>query len=220
MRLCTKNKRFQRTVSADVANAAVSSGHCHIHKQPLPPLTRVCLARALNVPEHVAFRHKRAVSPTQCYSVVETEIHAPASAVWAILRRFDSPQSYKHFVRSCHVVLGDGVRVGSVREVRVVSGLPAGFSVERLEILDEERHVISFSVVGGDHRLENYRSVTTVHESPDGKVTRVVESYIVDVPVGNTKEETCSFVDTIVRCNLQSLARLAENSPKTAQKTS
>lgn len=85
-------------------------------------------------------------------------------------------------------------------------------STERLEILDEERHVISFSVVGGDHRLANYKSVTTLHPDPLGNGTIVVESYVVDVPKGNTREETCVFVDTIVKCNLQSLAQIAESS--------
>ena len=99
-------------------------------------------------------------------------------------------------------------------QVHVVSGLPAENSTERLEILDDERHVISFRVVGGDHRLHNYRSVTTLHQSPSGFGTVVVESYVVDVPLGNTKDETCLFVDTIVRCNLQSLAQIAENLAK------
>ncbi|KAL0338144.1 UNVERIFIED_CONTAM: Abscisic acid receptor PYL4 [Sesamum angustifolium] len=100
--------------------------------------------------------------------------------------------------------------VGTLRRIRVISGLPAACSTERLEILDDERHVISFSVVGGDHRLANYRSVTTLHGTANGG-TVVVESYVVDVPQGNTKEETCVFVDTIVKCNLQSLAQIAEN---------
>lgn len=65
--------------------------------------------------------------------------------------------------------------------------------------------------MGGDHRLANYKSVTTLHPSPAGNGTVVVESYVVDVPPGNTKEETIGFVDTIVRCNLQSLAQIAEN---------
>ncbi|KAM1172439.1 hypothetical protein ACFX2I_022540 [Malus domestica] len=38
---------------------------------------------------------------------------------------------------------------------------PANSSTERLEILDDESHVISFSMVGGDHRLLNYRSAST-----------------------------------------------------------
>lgn len=63
-------------------------------------------------------------------------------------------------------------------------------------------------MVGGEHRLKNYKSVTTVHQQMDGS-TVVVESYVVDVPPGNSKEDTKIFVDTIVKCNLQSLARIA-----------
>lgn len=63
--------------------------------------------------------------------------------------------------------------------------------------------------MGGDHRLANYRSVTTLHQSPLGNGTVVVESYVVDIPPGNTKEETCVFVDTIVKCNLQSLTQIS-----------
>lgn len=96
----------------------------------------------------------------------------------------------------------------------MVSGLPAGSSTERLEILDDERHVISFRVIGGEHRLNNYRSVTSLHRSSDGNGTVVVESYVVDIPQGNTVDETCVFVDTIVRCNLQSLSQIAENMTK------
>ncbi|XP_010553229.1 PREDICTED: abscisic acid receptor PYL4-like isoform X2 [Tarenaya hassleriana] len=162
--------------------------------------------------------HTHEVGRNQCCSAVVQEIAAPISAVWSVVRRFDNPQAYKHFVKSCHVILGDG-HVGSLREVHVVSGLPAASSTERLEILDDERHVISFSVVGGDHRLANYRSVTTLHVSHSGEGTVVVESYVVDVPPGNTKDETCDFVDVIVRCNLQSLAKTAENLGGTKLKT-
>ncbi|KAJ0103378.1 hypothetical protein Patl1_06683 [Pistacia atlantica] len=136
-------------------------------------------------------------------------INASVSTVWSVVRRFDNPQAYKHFVKSCHVIVGDG-HVGTLREVHVVSGLPAANSTERLEILDDEHHVLSFSVIGGEHRLDNYCSVTTLHPSPCGTGTIVVESYVVDIPPGNTREETCTFVDTIVRCNLQSLAQIAE----------
>ncbi|CAN6327896.1 unnamed protein product [Urochloa humidicola] len=165
------------------------------------------------VPVEVARHHEHAARAGQCCSAVVQAIGAPVGAVWSVVRRFDRPQAYKHFIRSCHLVDGDegggAVAVGSVREVRVVSGLPATSSRERLEILDDERRVLSFRVVGGEHRLANYRSVTTVHEAAGGHAV-VVESYAVDVPPGNTAEETRTFVDTIVRCNLQSLARTAE----------
>ncbi|XP_073155456.1 abscisic acid receptor PYL12-like [Henckelia pumila] len=172
-----------------------------------------CHPAAAQVPDHVAVYHDHDAGANQCCSAVTRRISAPVSAVWSVVRRFDNPQAYKHFVKSCHVILGDG-GVGTLRQIRVISGLPAASSVERLEILDDERHVISFSMVGGDHRLANYRSVTTVSEAADGGGTVVVESYVVDVPEGNTKEETRVFVDTIVKCNLQSLAQMAEKSTR------
>ncbi|KAL3617465.1 Abscisic acid receptor pyl4 [Castilleja foliolosa] len=165
---------------------------------------------AAQIPDHISRYHNHDAAPNQCSSAVSQHISSPISTVWSLVRRFDNPQAYKHFIKSCHVILGDG-DVGSLREVRVISGLPAVCSTERLEILDDERHVISFSVVGGDHRLANYRSVTTLHAAANSEGTVVVESYVVDVPQGNTKEETCVFVDTIVKCNLQSLAQIAEN---------
>ncbi|CAL9171972.1 unnamed protein product [Musa hybrid cultivar] len=168
-----------------------------------------CTAHAL--PEAVARHHEHAAGPKQCCSAVVQAVAAPVGAVWSVVRRFDEPQAYKHFVKSCRVVGGNG-GVGTLREVRVVSGLPAATSTERLEVLDDEHHVLSFRVVGGDHRLANYRSVTTLHPAAGGGGggTEVVESYVVDVPPGNTREDTRVFVDTIVKCNLQSLARTAE----------
>ncbi|CAB4296684.1 unnamed protein product [Prunus armeniaca] len=113
---------------------------------------------------------------------------------------------------------GDG-GVGSIREVTVVSGLPASTSTERLEILDDEKHIISFRVVGGEHRLNNYRSVTSVTEFVGGRdggsdqvYSIVLESYVVDIPEGNTGEDTKMFVDTVIKLNLQKLGVVAMNS--------
>lgn len=130
---------------------------------------------------------------------------------WSPSESTPRPLRYKHFVKSCSMRAGNG-GVGSIREVTVVSGLPASNSTERLEMVDEERHVMSFSVVGGQHRLKNYRSVTSVNECRDdqGKVyTIVLESYVFDVPDGNTVEDTKMFVDMVVSLNLQKLAEVA-----------
>ncbi|KAI3971373.1 hypothetical protein MKX01_008217 [Papaver californicum] len=104
------------------------------------------------------------------------------------------------------------MRVGCLREVNVISGLPAETSTERLDILDDDRHVTGFSIIGGEHRLRNYRSITTVNEFNDQKKiwTVVLESYAVDVPEGNTDEHTRMFADTVFRLNLQKLASLTE----------
>ncbi|KAK4776653.1 hypothetical protein SAY86_005341 [Trapa natans] len=61
--------------------------------------------------------HIHAMKPNQCCSTATRAIAAPVGVVWSVLRRFDNSQGYKHFIRSCRVVDGDG-RVGTVREVR------------------------------------------------------------------------------------------------------
>ncbi|XP_008804142.2 abscisic acid receptor PYL4-like [Phoenix dactylifera] len=201
---CVQHQRLSTTPGGGVTNGsnmtqgAIAGGKTVAGER--------CTAHA--VPEEVARHHEHAVGPRQCCSAVVQAIAAPVPTVWSVVRRFDKPQVYKHFVKSCHVLVGDG-DVGTLREVQVISGLPAVTSTERLEILDDESHVLSFRVVGGEHRLANYRSVTTLHAAGGGTV--VVESYVVDVPAGNTTEDTQVFVDTIVKCNLQSLARTAES---------
>lgn len=161
--------------------------------------------------------HSYRVNSGQCSSLLAQRIHAPLEIVWSIVRRFDKPQTYKHFIKSCRVRDDFSMSVGDTRDVNVISGLPAATSTERLDILDDDRHVTGFSIIGGEHRLRNYKSVITVHEffdddrQRDGKIwTVVLESYIVDVPEGNTEEDTRLFADTVVRLNLQKLASIAE----------
>lgn len=52
----------------------------------------------------------------------------------------------------------------------------------------------------------------TVHPEilDGGQGTLVVESFIVDVPEGNTKDDTCFFVEALIKCNLKSLAVVSE----------
>ncbi|OVA01239.1 Polyketide cyclase/dehydrase [Macleaya cordata] len=164
--------------------------------------------------------HTYTVGPGKCSSILSQRIKAPLGTVWQVVRRFDKPQSYKHFIKSCWLKEGwshENMTVGCLREVNVISGLPAATSTERLDMLDDDRHVTGFSIIGGEHRLKDYRSVTTVNEfrasssSGDEKIwTVVLESYVVDVPDGNTEEDTRMFADTVVRLNLQKLATLTE----------
>lgn len=156
--------------------------------------------------------HTHHLLPHQCSSLVVQTIDAPLRQVWSMVRRFDTPQSYKRFVCGCTLRRGTG-EIGSVREVNIITGLPAEMSLERLDRLDDNLHVMCFSIIGGDHRLANYHSTVTLHEEEeeDGvRKTVVVESYVVDVPEGNTKEETCLFADTIIGFNLQALAAVTQ----------
>ncbi|KAJ3694609.1 hypothetical protein LUZ60_010089 [Juncus effusus] len=160
--------------------------------------------------DYVRRLHQHDTTPNQCSATFVKHIKAPVHLVWSLVRSFDEPQKYKPFVSRC-VVRGD-LEIGSVREVNVKSGLPATTSTERLEQLDDDQHLLSIRIVGGDHRLKNYSSIITVHNgSLNGNpCTTVVESFVVDIPEGNTAEETCYFVEAVIKCNLKSLADVAE----------
>ncbi|KAL2340580.1 hypothetical protein Fmac_008520 [Flemingia macrophylla] len=149
--------------------------------------------------------HASKLSSNQCGSCLVQAIDAPLPLVWSLIRRFEHPQGYKLFVKKCTLLAGDG-GIGSVREVTVTSGLPAGVSVERLDKLDNDKHVLKFSIIGGDHRLVNYSSTITLHEEEEK--TMAIESYVVDIPSGSSGEDTCSFANTIIACNLRSLAKI------------
>ncbi|XP_019429162.1 PREDICTED: abscisic acid receptor PYL9-like [Lupinus angustifolius] len=160
--------------------------------------------------QHIRMHHKHEPRDNQCTSALVKHIKAPVHLVWSLVRRFDQPQKYKPFVSRC--IMQGNISIGNVREVNVKSGLPATTSTERLEQLNDEEHILGIRIVGGDHRLRNYSSVITVHpEVIDGRPgTMVIESFVVDVPDGNTVEETCYFVEGLIKCNLSSLADVSE----------
>ncbi|KVH95201.1 abscisic acid receptor PYR1-like [Cynara cardunculus var. scolymus] len=163
---------------------------------------------------HVIDFHTYHLTSSQCSSLLAQHIHAPLAVVWSVVRRFDKPQTYKHFIKSCTVTEGFTMAVGCTRDVNVISGLPAATSTERLDLLDDQNHVMGFTIIGGEHRLRNYHAVTTVHEITTAEnarpMTVVLESYVVDVPEGNTEEDTRLFADTVVKLNLQKLASVTE----------
>jgi abscisic acid receptor (PYR/PYL family) len=115
--------------------------------------------------------HRNIFQKTECGSTLIQKINAPVEVVWGILASFENPQSYSNFVKSCSLVSGDG-SPGSVREVKMISGLPVTTSIEKLEVLDKENHVCrlkgslfltQFTKVGRNASHEN----EATRESPE-----------------------------------------------------
>lgn len=179
---------------------------------PPPPPVGLTPAEYASLAATIDEYHTYQVGPGRCSSLLSQRIQGPSSFVWSVVRRFDCPQIYKHFIRSCSIIGGGAVQVGCLRELSVISGLPASTSTERLDILDEEKKVTGFTIIGGEHRLRNYKSVTSVNQFEEGGEiwTVVLESYVVDVPPGNSEEDTRLFADTVIKLNLQKLKSVAE----------
>ncbi|KMT04415.1 hypothetical protein BVRB_8g180910 [Beta vulgaris subsp. vulgaris] len=88
--------------------------------------------------------------------------------------------------------------LGSFRNIIHSTGFPATTSIERLDVLNDELHVMVFSLVGGDrsHRLANYQGTISLLRA--GRRTIVTETYKVDVPKDSNEEDTRYVVDTMV----------------------
>ncbi|KAK8521222.1 hypothetical protein V6N13_077339 [Hibiscus sabdariffa] len=160
--------------------------------------------------DYIRRHHLHEIGENQCTSALVKHIKAAVPLVWSLVRRFDQPQKYKPFVSRC--VAQGNLEIGSLREVDVKSGLPATTSTERLELLDDNEHILSIRIIGGDHRLKNYSSIISLHPEiiDERPGTLVIESFVVDVPEGNTRDETCYFVEALIKCNLKSLADVSE----------
>lgn len=94
-----------------------------------------------------------------CFTILENFL----LQVWSLVRRFDQPQKYKPFIRRC--IAEGNLQIGSLREVNVKTGLPATTSTERLELLDDEEHVLRVRIIGGDHRLRVFNLFFPFHSS-------------------------------------------------------
>lgn len=145
----------------------------------------------------------------KCHFSVEQAINAPLEIVWSIIRQFHNPKAYKMFIRSSSSRSSLNT-LGSFRNIIHSTGFPATTSIERLDVLNDELHVMVFSLVGGDrsHRLANYQGTISLLRA--GRRTIVTETYKVDVPKDSNEEDTRYVVDTMVGLDLKSLARIAE----------
>ncbi|KAJ3701125.1 hypothetical protein LUZ61_004830 [Rhynchospora tenuis] len=167
--------------------------------------------------EHARQLHHHQLTANQCTSTLVKHINAPVDLVWSFVRRFDEPEKYKPFVKQC-LVMG-GLQVGSIRDISLTSELPATFTTEVLERLDDSERILGIRTVGGDHILKNHSSIVTVHpDSIEGRTgTTVVESFVVDLPENNTRDEICYFMEAVIKINLRSLAAVSERRARQQQ---
>ncbi|KAI4324991.1 hypothetical protein MLD38_030428 [Melastoma candidum] len=124
--------------------------------------------------------------------------------VLSLVRRFDQPQKYKPFVSWC--VVHGNLEAGTLRQVDVKSALPAATSMESLERLDDHEHVLSMRIIGGSDRLRVSKSAL--------RFPLVLHTEVYSISLwtcrGNTEDETCYFLEALIKCNLKSLAEVSE----------
>ncbi|KQJ83035.1 MLP-like protein 423 [Brachypodium distachyon] len=100
------------------------------------------------------------------------EVKSPADKLWTALRDSTElfPKIFPEQYKSIETVEGDGKSAGTVRLLKYTEGVPmVTFAKEKVEMADDEKKVVSYSVVDGElvSFYKNFR--VTVQVTPSAK---------------------------------------------------
>ncbi|XP_006652389.1 MLP-like protein 423 [Oryza brachyantha] len=99
------------------------------------------------------------------------EVKSPADKLWTALRGSTElfPKIFPEQYKSIETVEGDGKSAGTVRLLKYAEGVPmVTFAKEKVEVADDEKKVVSYSVVDGElvSFYKNFR--VTLQVTPKG----------------------------------------------------
>ncbi|KAL6845770.1 hypothetical protein ACP4OV_024345 [Aristida adscensionis] len=101
------------------------------------------------------------------------EVKSPADKLWAALRDSTElfPKIFPEQYKSIETVEGDGKSPGTVRLLKYTEGVPMlTFAKEKVEVADDEKKVVAYSVVDGE-LVDFYKNFkVTLQVSPAPKV--------------------------------------------------
>uniref|UniRef100_A0A0D9W5Y5 Bet v I/Major latex protein domain-containing protein n=1 Tax=Leersia perrieri TaxID=77586 RepID=A0A0D9W5Y5_9ORYZ len=84
---------------------------------------------------------------------LSVEVKSPADKLWTALRDSTDlfPKIFPQQYKSIETVEGDGKSAGTVRLLKYTEGVPmVTFAKEKVEVADDEKKVVSYSVVDGE----------------------------------------------------------------------
>ncbi|XP_051145936.1 MLP-like protein 423 [Andrographis paniculata] len=108
---------------------------------------------------------------------MEVELKSSANQIWEALKNLTTlfPKAMPHIYKSIEVLEGDGQSVGSIRLVKIHSGIPEISSKKvKLEKVDEANKSVEYTVIGGDllHYFKIFKWKTMVSSKGDGSVVK------------------------------------------------
>ena len=99
------------------------------------------------------------------------EVKSPADKLWTALRESTElfPKIFPEQYKSIETVEGDGKSAGTVRLLKYTEGVPMmTFAKEKVELADDEKKVVTYSVVDGE-LVNFYKNIrVTLQVTPKG----------------------------------------------------
>lgn len=130
-----------------------------------------------------------------------TELNVPADEVWKLIGGFNAVPDWHPAVTKSQT---EGEGQGSVRRLSLAGG---GTIVERLESVDNDERLYSYSIVDSPLPVSNYKATIRVREKGDGMST-VVEWSSEFSPLGASESDASKVIQGIYDAGFQNLKKL------------
>lgn len=130
-----------------------------------------------------------------------TEIKVPANEVWKLIGGFNALPDWHPAIEKSET---EGEGEGAVRRLSLAGG---GTVVERLERIDENERLYSYSIVDSPLPISNYVATIRVREQGDGAAT-VVEWSSEFQPEGVPENEAMKSIQAIYDAGFENLRKI------------
>ncbi|XP_073283458.1 MLP-like protein 423 [Primulina huaijiensis] len=111
-----------------------------------------------------------------CTFSVEFEAKSDAQKIWDFVKNFHiiCRKAFPQVFDSVEVVEGDGNSTGTVRVIKYVPGIPVTNIKEKLDLVDDEKKIISYTFLGGDifQIYKSFKATLVLNPKGDGTIMK------------------------------------------------
>ncbi|KZV50665.1 MLP-like protein 423 [Dorcoceras hygrometricum] len=130
---------------------------------------------------------------------VEFEAKSDAHKIWDFVKNFHliCHDAFPQFYDSVETLEGDGSSTGTVRIIRYVPGIPITNIKERLDLVDDENKIISYTFLDGDifQIYKSFEATLALDPKADGTTMKFYGKYEKAAGVKTFAESVQDFVD-------------------------
>jgi len=133
---------------------------------------------------------------------MSTRLPTSARQVWDLIGGFGALAKWHPLVESCEIEEDEETGT-TIRRLSLVGG---GTIVEKLEALDEDARVYSYSILEGPLPVAGYRATIRVSDAPEGGCT--VEWSSTFEPAGADPADAAAAVENVYKAGLDQLRKM------------
>ncbi len=132
---------------------------------------------------------------------MSTRLTVPADEVWKLIGRFSALPEWHPAIETSAT---EGEGEGAVRRLQLVGG---GTIEERLERIDDDERLYTYTIVSGPLPVANYKATVRVRDDGEGGAT-VVEWSSEFEPAGAAESDAVKTIQGVYQAGFDNLKRI------------